>query len=117
MITQNFMPKYTQENKENKLFNAILKLFVEHFDTLNHAVEQIRYCKKHYYSERDYNIAQSAMIYLSNPDIIQTFASSGYYDIDRYAWHYIWFMWLNAIRDVANYILNEHESLAKIAWK
>jgi len=117
MNYQNFMPKYTQECKENKLFNAILKLFVEHFDTLDIAVREIKYCKEHYFQERDYNIAQSGMIYLTNPDIIQTFGASGYYDIDKYALHYIWFMWLNAIRDVANYILNEHDTLAKESWK
>ncbi len=117
MIQQKFIPKYTDSNKEERLFNTILQLFVERWDTLEQCVEQLQYCKEHYFSERDYNIAQSALVFTSNPEIVEIFAASGYYDIDRYTLSYVWFMWLNAVRDVANFVINEKDELAKIPWK
>ena len=44
MIQQKFIPKYTDSNKEERLFNTILQLFVERWDTLEQCVEQIQYC-------------------------------------------------------------------------
>lgn len=57
-----------RNSKTNAVLNEIYKLFVEHFDTLDEAVEQINYCIRTYKQEFDYNLAQSAMVFMSTPD-------------------------------------------------
>ena len=115
MKTIIFKQSYADSIKENKLLNEIYSKFVEHFDTLQDAVEQIEYCKKNYFDEYDYNLAQSAIIFCSTPDIIAMYKFSGYKDVDKWSDSYLDFQFLHAVRDVANYILNEQQNITE--WK
>lgn len=110
-----FNQSYANSIKENNLLNLIYEEFVEHFDTLDQAVQQIQYCKKHYFEEYDYNLAQSAIIFASTPDIITMYMTAGYKDVDKWSESYLNFQYLHAVREVANYILNEHQNINE--WK
>ena len=110
-----FKESYADSIKENNLLNMIYEKFVEHFDTLDDAVNQIKYCKKEYFYEYDYNLAQSAIIFASTPDILTMYKTAGYKDVDKWSDSYLDFQYLHAVREVANYILNEHQNINE--WK
>lgn len=113
MNYQNFMPLYTQEAKENKVFNKIIKLFVERFDDLNEAIRTIEAYKTNYPDEFDYHLAASATIFLCSYDIEIMYQQCGYDTRNQD----LWFRFRHDVRDVANYILNNRNELAKETWK
>lgn len=115
MATIIFKQSYADSIKENNLLNLIFEKFVEHFDTLEAAVTQIQYCKENYFDEYDYKLAQSAIIFASTPEIITMYKTAGYKDADKWSYSYLDFQYLHAVRDVANYILNERQNINK--WK
>ncbi len=115
METIYFTERFIDAKRENDVLNKIYQLFVDHFDTLNDAVNQIQYCKENYPYEPDYNLAQSAMIFLSDPDIRNMYASCGYYDIDRFTERTINRRFYHHVANVADFIIKNKDIIK--TWK
>lgn len=110
-----FTEKLIDAQRENDVLNKIFKLFVQRFETADDAVKQIQYCKENYANEPDYNLAQSALIFQSDPEIRELYASCGYYDIDRYTSWTINLRFYNHVANVADFII-KNKATIKQAW-
>lgn len=102
---------YFEAERENDVLNKIFELFVQHFDTAQDAVNQILYCKENYPYKPDYNLAQSAIIFLSDPEIRELYASCRYYDIDRYTNKAINRRFYRHVANVADFILKNRATI------
>lgn len=107
-------PQHEEAFRKNRLLNEVLKLFIEHFDTIEDALMQINYCKRNYFHLEDYNIAQSAIIFLSSHEIKELYKKCGY-QTDYWGICYTEQKFYRTIRDIADYI-SEHQNTLS-SWK
>ncbi len=72
------MEKLSKNRKKNGLLRDIERQILDMSDTREESIDQVRYCKKNYPKEPDYNIVQSGFLLCYTKEIEELYKKNGY---------------------------------------